>query len=438
LFLGVGCGDRRDVVGASVDRVLRTGFTRECHDVARCSREAVQAFVSRSARFFNATVHFFASLTMASTKNANYLALELAAPFLCPRIGALAATCKELRTASLSTITWTPFFRRRWPCLAAVEHFASPSDAHALVKGLMHATPPGYLLLPPPDFAPACPRDASGRALPLRGEAILAVQLSIRGTGCAFAHGTRRLSELDLHRALCSSSRNNHNKLKDWMFEFPMDHIDPDVLDGPGLAAAISLPEKIVISPEHFRVGTPGRSISIWGEPDEVIHGLLETFCRQADANLLPEFYVVAGDDIWLLSEEDDNFDAEESFDYYNDHFKQPFRFWHSGDYTPSPDDDPHDLPWFPVVRHNQFSWMTARWTHGSYGGDGFADLMESMSVKFGRYVSLEFCAWWSDSDLAPRDFDDAAAADTAEHECLCRILATTRPVRFPRRQQAA
>ena len=183
-------------------------------------------------------------MASASAKtNANYLALELAAPFVCPRIGALAATCKELRTASLSTITWTPFFRRRYPCLAAVEHFAAPADAHALVKGLLRAVPP-----PQRWELPACPRDASGRALPLRGEVILAVQLSIRGTGCAFAHGTRRLSELDLHRALCSSSRNNHNKLKDWMFEFPMDHIDPDVLDGPGLAAAISLPEKIVIS----------------------------------------------------------------------------------------------------------------------------------------------------------------------------------------------
>ena len=65
-------------------------------------------------------------MASASAKtNANYLALELAAPFVCPRIGALAATCKELRTASLSTITWTPFFRRRWPCLAAVEHFAA-------------------------------------------------------------------------------------------------------------------------------------------------------------------------------------------------------------------------------------------------------------------------------------------------------------------------
>ena len=423
------------MVGTRVDGVgYKVGFYRafcRAHFFAP-PKSSVQAFVSRSARLLDAADHLFHFYSMASTKNANYLALELAAPFVCPRIGALAATCKELRTTSLSTITWTPFFRRRWPCLATLEHFAAPTDARTLVKGLLRAVPPPYVAAPP------CPRDSSGRALPLRGEVILAVQLSIRGSGCAFAHGTRRLSELDLHRALCSSSRNNHNKLKDWMFEFPMDHIDPDVLDGPGLAAAISLPEKIVISPEHFRVGTSSAGHVQWGEPDEVIHRLLETFCRQADANLLPEFYVVAGDDIWLLSEEDDNFDAEESFDYYNDHFKQPFRFWHSGDYTPSPDDDPHDLPWFPVVRHNQFSWMTARWTHGSYGGDGFADLMESMSVKFGRYVSLEFCAWWSDSDLAPRDFDDAAAADTAEHECLCRILATTRPVRFPRRQHAA
>ena len=364
---------------------------------------------------------------MASTKNANYLALELAAPFLCPRIGALAATCKELRTASLSTISWTPFFRRRYPCLAAVEHFAAPADAHALVKGLMHATPP------PGGALPACPRDASGRALPLRGEVILAVQLSIRGTGCVIAHGTRRLSELDLHAH--NFSGYSENSLRDWNFEFPMDHVDHDVLDGPGLAAALSLPGQIAISPGHFLVGTPNADhVPVWGEPDEVIHRLLETFCRQADANLLPEIYVVAGDEIWRISEEDDVFDAEESFDYYNDHFKQPFRFWHSGDYTPSPDDDPHDLPWFPVVRHNQLCFMTARWTHGSYGGDGFADLMESMSVKFGRYVSLEFDAWWSDSNLAPDEYDDAAAARAAEHECLCRILATTRPVRFPRR----
>ena len=31
---------------------------------------------------------------------------------------------------------------------------------------------------------------------------------------------------------------------------------------------------------------------------------------------------MVAGDDIWLLNQEDDNFDARESFDYYNDHFQ--------------------------------------------------------------------------------------------------------------------
>ena len=84
---------------------------------------------------------------------------------------------------------------------------------------------------------------------------------------------------------------------------------------------------------------------------------------------------------------------------------------------------------------------MTARWTHGSYGGDGFADMMESMSVtslahiKFGRYVSLEFCAWWTHMENGPLPtFDDAAAADAAEHERLCRILATNRPIRFPRR----
>ena len=41
------------------------------------------------------------------------------------------------------------------------------------------------------------------------------------------------------------------------MFDMPMDHIDQDFVDGPGLAAALSLPQKIAVSPEHFLVGTP-------------------------------------------------------------------------------------------------------------------------------------------------------------------------------------
>ena len=127
--------------------------------------------------------------------------------------------------------------------------------------------------------------------------------------------------------------------------------------------------------------------------------------------------------------------DARNSYDYYHDHFQLPLHAWHTGHYTPSPDSDPYDLPWFPLVQHKHFPWMTARWTLGSYGGDGFADMMESMSVKFARYVCLEFCAWWSDSDRATQDFDDAAAANAAEHECLCQLLATARPVRFPRRR---
>ena len=57
--------------------------------------------------------------------------------------------------------------------------------------------------------------------------------------------------------------------------------------------------------------------------------------------------------------------------------------------------------------------------------------------LRRSSYVRLRFCAWWSDNHELRR-FEDAAAADAAEHECLCRVLATTRPVRFPRRQQAA
>jgi hypothetical protein len=375
---------------------------------------------------------------MASTKNANYLALELAAPFLCPRIGALAATCKELRTASLSTITWTPFFRRRWPCLAAIEHFAAPADAHALVKGLL----PGAPLL---EDDTACPRDAAGRALPLRRDMILAVQLSMRRTGRAVAHGAARLSEIDLHEGL---SRNyvEENEIKDWIFEFPIDQltIDYDVADGrPGLATAAWLPREIAILPQHFLVALESHADAEpeeFGDPDAVIgRHLLEIFCREADANLLYEIYVVAGDDIWSFSrkENDGEHDPMEAEGYYNDHFKQPLQGWHAG-HPPTHDDH---LPWFPLVREKNFSWTQARWTLGSYTNvGGLAEMMESMSVKYDGYVGLQFCAWWThmyiNSEL-PR-FEDAAAADAAEHEHLCRILATNRPIRFPRRQQAA
>ena len=168
------------------------------------------------------------------------VALELAAPWLPPDcLAPVAAAGKELKALIESNAFWTDFYRRRFPCLATLENYASPSDARALVKGLLHAAPPPYCALP------ACPRDASGRALPLRGEVILAVQLSVRSTGHAFAYGARRLSELDLYRKPIRLT-----EVKDWMFDMPMDHIDQDFVDGVGLAAALSLPQQIVVSPE--------------------------------------------------------------------------------------------------------------------------------------------------------------------------------------------
>ena len=384
---------------------------------------------------------------MASTKNANYLALELAAPFLCPRIGALAATCKELRTASLSTITWTPFFRRRWPCLAAIEHFAAPADARALVKGLLRAVPP-----PLKQLLPECPRDAAGRALPLRGEIILAVQLSVRSTGHAFAYGARRLSELDVHAR--SSDGVKENEIKNWNFEMPLAHIDEDFVDGKErwwstdspLADLLSLPHYIAISPERGLVATGNRTNTDeedwewddpevpdtdWRDPDEVIPNLLETACRQFDANLLSEIYVVAGDDIWLLSQENGESSMDETLHYYQQNFKRVFQAWQAGD-APSNDDD---CPWLPVIRHKNVDEFEMRWTLAMYTNiHGRSELMRSMKINLLPSLRLRFCAWWTDNHEV-RHLEDAAAADAAEHADLCRVLATTRPVRFPRRR---
>ena len=396
-------------------------------------------------------------MASASAKtNANYIALELAAPFLCPRIGALAATCKDLRTASLSTITWTPFFRRRWPCLAAVEHFAAPTDARALVKGLLRAVPP-----PLDSELPECPCDAAGRALPLCGEVILAVQLSVRSTGHAFAYGARRLSELDLHHPFARGQK--ENEIKNWDFVMPLAHIDEHFVDGEDfmwftdsqLAQLLSLPHYIAISPERGLVAAGNHKDTNddgcwddphedpdtdWRDPDEVIPNLLETACRQFDANLLSEIYVVAGDDIWLLSQEDDEFsigsdaDMDQRLRAYHRHFKRVFQAWQAGD---APSDD--DCPSLPVVRHKNFDSFEAQWTLATYTNIfGKSELMRSMRHNLSPHVHFRFCAWWAQWDHEVRHFDDAAAADAAEHECLCQLLATTRPVRFPRRQQAA
>lgn len=215
--------------------------------------------------------------------------------------------------------------------------------------------------------------------MPLSGEVILAVQLSIRGTGYAFAYGAHKLSELDLHEGLNSNEK--QNELKDWIFEMPIDHIDYGVCDGrPGLATAACLPPEIAISPSQFIVALGSHDDADpeeFGDPDEVINHLLKTFCRQADANLLYEVYVVAGDDIWLLSEEDGDHDVFEASGYYNDHFKQALWGWHLG-HAPTHDDH---FPGFPLVRDKNFSWMTARWTLGSYTNDDLAEMMDSMSV---------------------------------------------------------
>ena len=118
----------------------------------------------------------------------------------------------------------------------------------------------------------------------------------------------------------------------------------------------------------------------------------------------------------------------------YHRHFKRVFQAWQAGD---APNDD--DRPTIPVVRHKNFDCFEAQWTLATYTNIfGKSELMRSMRHNLSPWVSFRFCAWWAQWDHEDRHFEDAAAADAAEHECLCQLLATTRPVRFPRRQQAA
>ena len=70
------------------------------------------------------------------------LALELAAAWLPPDcLVPFAAASKGLKALIESNAFWTDFYRRRFPCLAALPGYASPKDARGFVKALLRAVP---------------------------------------------------------------------------------------------------------------------------------------------------------------------------------------------------------------------------------------------------------------------------------------------------------
>ena len=124
------------------------------------------------------------------------IALELAAPWLPPDcLAPVAAAGKELKALIESNAFWTDFYRRRFPCLAALPGYASPKDARGFVKALLRAVPVdrkyfqpegsdfGTKPIPKPEVS--VPVDAQGRPVPFGTDAVLVAQLvhGARGAG---------------------------------------------------------------------------------------------------------------------------------------------------------------------------------------------------------------------------------------------------------------
>ena len=384
---------------------------------------------------------------MASA-TATYIALERAAPFACPQqLASLAATCKTMRSATMSTIVWTPFFRRRFPCLATLENFSSPSDARALVKALVTAAP---VPLDAPTPLPNCPRDGEGRATPLRGDVILAVQMSVRADAAwhrahnfgtistewyqPFAHGAVRLAAHDLKEGL-----RERNWIEDgvngYMFDVPLELAEEDALFRE-LRHVLALPAYFEMRLDQEAVVCDNYEGG--GDPAEFIPEILDIFLRECRRFVRLDLYIVAGDQIWLLNEHGRAPNAgrldelHTTMTCFEQFFDEPFRRLCDGH---QPEND-SEAPWFPVAREIDSNFvMRSEWRLGLYDHNGrWEDVPagDRQRVPFRFGLELEVSALWSDYDDL---FEAYPSTPDSEHECLCQLLATTRPVRFPRRR---
>jgi len=370
---------------------------------------------------------------MAST-TATYIALERAAPFACPQqLASLAATCKTMRSATMSTLVWTPFFRRRFPCLATLENYASPSDARALVKALLTAAP---VPRTPPDALPACPRDGEGRATPPRGDVILAVQMSVRADAAWHrAHNFGTIStewyQPFAHGAIRLAARRWNDTV--YSLAVPLELAEEDALFRE-LRHVLALPAYFEMRLDQEAVVCDNYEGG--GDPAEFIPEILDIFLRECRRFVRLDLYIVAGDQIWLLNEHGRAPDAghldelHTTMTCFEQFFDEPFRRLCDG-HQPGGDDE---APWFPVAREIETNFgMVSEWRLGLYDHrtrweDAPAGARQRIPFRFGLDLELH---WTDDDDL----FADGPSTPDFEHECLCQLLATTRPVRFSRRR---
>jgi len=336
------------------------------------------------------------------------LPIELAALFLAPADAAALESCSRALRAS-AVGYWKAFYELRYPALASLPGLGQPSNARWLVRSLHHATPPTPIprhdILGDPPYPPA-PRDGEGRALPLRGDTILAVQLSRLGRQRPVAYGSVRLADTQLH--LRSTGPTPANDA--WTF-------DVDLTHGRAVHESLGLPETIAIKPdEPLAVSSPP------------FRGVIASFLESFDQNLKPEIYIVAGDRISRMDSPCSCLDDYEMEISYHDFVQLPLEHWAQRGEVQTDSVTRIRGPWLPMT--STFQEMNAaletRWTVGYYEVPP-----ESVDhFLFSEQVQLQVCFRWEDAGWNGH-FEGGPGDD--QWNWFSQLLASASPVLFPR-----
>ena len=371
---------------------------------------------------------------------ASVLPLELAGPFYdTSTLVAVSQTTKECAASRMLAAQWGGVFKRRFPCLAAQPAFQAPlADARGVVRSLLAATPPLLAVNYP---LPPAPRDADGRALPLREEVIITAQLSRRGA-TALSHrplleGAIRIrDEEDLtHDGI--GIRGGPVYEPDQKFGIPLERTAKTEGEHRELMRQIlQLPAEIALD---LDAGTT--------EPEDLA-ALVETTCRLVDARLRQEVFVVAGDQVWRLDAPRACYDClDASLEMLDLNFFGQFDNVRGGSFGPGT-----HTPLVPLHFHfNRINCaMSTIWNVGCYdylGYLGAAEYEEGRSpsdplvytTERIRYpaTTLELFAGWKNCLASGIVAESRTEDDYDGFSYLCQLLASTRPVRIARAARA-
>ena len=376
------------------------------------------------------------------------LPLGLAGPFYdTSTLVAVSQTTKECAASRMLAAQWGGVFTRRFPCLAAQPAFQAPlADARGVVRSLLAATPPSLARVSnvPTPAPPPAPRDAEGRALPLREDVIIAAQLAVRGD-TALSHrpllkGALRIQDVEDLTGNSDSDYWNGVAGPNWLLEIPLETVartwdeHRDVM-----RQTLQLPDQIELDLEN------GTTV-----PADLAT-LMEATCRLVDARLRQEIYIVAGDQVWRLDtlracSERDNLNL--SLDGLNRYFYQPY-----ADQRASGGSFIGFSPSVPLECHfeNINCAMATYWRMGCYDYLGFdgdeyeegrspADplVYTTETIKYDA-MTLEWTAWWG--RCVERNYVSAHTGSYTDnddgHFYLSQLLASTRPVRIARAVRA-